>query len=312
MLDTQSLPPLHKHTPRTQFSGISPVIYAFFNADGTLDLGAMERQIECCIAEGAHGITILGIVTEVTRLDVNERRALMEHSAKVINGRVPLTVTIAEPSIEGQRAFAEAAAGVSAAWVVLQPPSVKGLDGASLATFFGEVAVGSKLPVAIQNNPMNLPVWLSNDALVDLCRRHDEIQLMKGEGTAVRVNELIKAGDGLFDVFCGHGGIEYMMNLTGGAAGLIPAPELVKEQVKLHEAFVAGDLEEAERIHRDILPLIVFMSRAVPDMLLYGKRVMAKRMGLKTVHDRRPIRPVDPMVLDYLEWTARDLPEFSA
>jgi 4-hydroxy-tetrahydrodipicolinate synthase len=50
----------------------------------------------------------------------------------------------------------------------------------------------------------------------------------------------------------------------------------------------AADEAEAERLYRDILPLIVFLMQSVESFLCYGKRVTARRLGLGEVHDRRP------------------------
>jgi 4-hydroxy-tetrahydrodipicolinate synthase len=287
---------------RARFSGIYPILYAFFDRDGTLDRQAMERQVEVCIAAGAHGITVLGIVTEVSTFDLNERRALMDMVGETIAGRVRYAVTIAEPSVAGQIAFARHAKDAGADWIVLQPPP-GGYGEADLIRFFGSVADRVDLPVGIQNNPINLGTWLSVDGLVDLHRYHPNVTLVKGEGPASGVAKLIQATGGALDVFCGHGGLELMMNLDSGAAGLIPAPELIDVQVRIYELYRKGDpasLIEANRLHKEVLPLIVFMSRSVPDMLCYGKRLMARRMGLAEVHDRdRPAGP-DPFVTDWL------------
>ena len=37
-----------------------------------------------------------------------------------------------------------------------------------------------------------------------------------------------------------------------------------------------------------MLPLIVFMTRGVPTLLTYGKRLMARRLGLPVPQDRAP------------------------
>ena len=58
--------------PRKRFQGIYPVLYALFDDRGTLDRTAMQAQVEHCIAAGAHGIMVLGLVTEVHKMDVNE------------------------------------------------------------------------------------------------------------------------------------------------------------------------------------------------------------------------------------------------
>src|SRR5690606_10538559 len=49
-------------------SGIYPMQFAFFGADGELDREAMRRQIEGCIGFGVDGIAVLGLGTEVNKL----------------------------------------------------------------------------------------------------------------------------------------------------------------------------------------------------------------------------------------------------
>ena len=73
-----------------RFRGIYPMQYAFFGPDGALDRDAMGRQAEACIAKGAHGIAILGLGTEVSKLTETERRQVLEWTAETVAGRVPL------------------------------------------------------------------------------------------------------------------------------------------------------------------------------------------------------------------------------
>ena len=272
--------------------GIYPVLYAFWDAAGRLDRAAMSAQVEHCIAAGAHGIAVLGLVTEVHKMDVNERLHLAGMVGELIGGRRPYAVTAAEPSAAGQVAFARAAAAAGASWVILQPPAIRGMGEADLIRFFGQVADAADIDVAVQNNPVNLDVSLSPDGLAALHRAHPNIRLLKGEGFSVDIARVIEATDGAFRVFGGHGGIEFPALLRAGGAGLIPAPDFLAAQVALYEAWRAGDRGRAEAIHRALLPAIVFMSRSVPAMLCYGKRLLARQIGIEPGADRAPaLRP---------------------
>lgn len=275
------------------FHGISPVLYAFWTASGLLDEDAMLHQVERCIAAGAHGITVLGLVTEIHKMSYDERLKLVAVVGKATAGRVPYSVTIGEPTVEGQIAFGRAAADCGADWVILQPPPTKGVGEAALVQFFSEVADACPVPVAIQNNPINLDVWLSNDALVDLARRNERVRLVKGEGSALAVAALTKRLGPSVGVFAGHGGVEFPLNLVSGCVGLIPAPELLDRQVEIYALFRKGDagsLERAAERHGAMLPWIVMMTRAgVEAMLLYGKTLMAKRLGLGEPVMRTPV-----------------------
>lgn len=273
--------------PPRRFAGVYPILYAFYDAQGGIDESLMRLQVERCIAAGAHGIAVLGLVTEVHKLDVNERRQVVDIVADVVAGRVPLAVTVGEPSVRGQIAFARHAQRAGAAWVILQPPA-KGYTETEYLRFLGQVADALDLPVAIQNNPINMDVALSNASLLALHRNHRNVTLLKGEGPAVQVAQLIElAGNGI-DVFAGHGGREFLTNLRSGCAGLIPAPDCLDVQLSIYELMRAGQEEEAARLHASILPLIVFMTNSVPLLLCYGKRLIARRLGITVLHERAP------------------------
>lgn len=289
-----------------EFHGIYPMLYTFFDAAGGLDRTAMRRQVEACIKAGAHGIAILGIVGEFNKMDVRERLAVLECVTEDVNGRVPLAVTVPEPSVAGQIAFMKAAEAAKAAWVILQPPPVKGAPEPELLRFFGAVAEKSSIPVAIQNNPVNLDVWLSNAGLRTLNRNHSNVWLLKGEAPVTTVQRTIEETEGAYDVFCGLAGKEMPMSLRAGCVGCVPAPDCIDVQVRLYEAMrgaTSASEADAECIHREILPLLHFMTHSPEHMLCYGKRFMAKRLNLPEVHPRSPsIQPTQfgTMVADRL------------
>src|SRR5258708_24894455 len=115
-----------------RFHGVYPVLYAFHGPDGRLDRDAMRRQVEHCIASGAHGLMVLGLVTEVHKMDVAERRDVVEPVGSLNAGPLPYAVTVAEPPIDGQVAFPRLAQATAPDWVILQPPPPPGGGEAEL------------------------------------------------------------------------------------------------------------------------------------------------------------------------------------
>ena len=68
------------------FKGIYPMLYAFFDAAGRLDRAAMCAQVDYCVASGAHGVAVLGLGTEVSKLTPLERRQAMQWAAEDLRG----------------------------------------------------------------------------------------------------------------------------------------------------------------------------------------------------------------------------------
>lgn len=289
----------------SQVRGIWPILYALFGADGRLDRAAMRRQAEACLRHGAQGIAALGLATEVAKLTPGERRQIMEWLVEDTAGRLPLAFTIHGETPAAQIELARAAAALGAAWVILQPPPTRPITEAELLRFFGRVADTVPIPVAVQNAPQYLGVGLSTAALLTLRRNHANFRLLKGEASAVEIARQVAALQGEVVVLNGRGGLELPDVLRAGCAGLIPAPECLDAHVAIYEAFRRGDDAEADRRYREILPLIVLVMQSVDQLLCYGKRLLARRLGLGAVHDRAPCQPPEPFGLACLErWAA--------
>ena len=274
------------------FRGVYPMLYALFDAAGRLDRGAMRAQVEHCVAGGVHGIAALGLGTEVKKLTPEERRQVMAWAAEDLAGRLPLAITVFGATPAEQIAFVRAAALHGAAWVILQPPQTgERVTEDQLVDFFGEVADGSPLPVAIQNAPQYIGFGLSSAGLDRLSRRHPNVRLLKAEGSAVETRALIDLTAGRMAVFQGRGGMEFTDVMRAGCVGLIPSVESCQVQARMFELMQSGrpaDAAEAERLYRELAPLITFLMQSVDQFLCYGKRLTARRIGLAEVHDRAP------------------------
>ena len=105
----------HDDLPR----GIYPMLYAFFDAHGALDRHAARRQVQACVNNGAHGVAMLGLGTEVNKLSDSERRQLLDWVAEELDTRLPLAVTVNAPTIKAQVEFARFARSRGASWVIL-------------------------------------------------------------------------------------------------------------------------------------------------------------------------------------------------
>ena len=279
------------------FRGVYPMIYALFGPNGALDREAMRRQVEHCVACGAHGVAALGLGTEVSKLTPDERLAVMSWAAEDLGGRLPLAITVFGATPDEQIAFARAAAARGADWVILQPPqSAKSVAGQKitedqLVDFFGAVADASPLPVAIQNAPQYIGVGLSSRGIDRLSRRHPNVRLLKAEGSAVETRALIELTEGRMAVFQGRGGMEITDVLRAGCVGMIPSVESCHVQSKIFELMQTGRAEDearAGRLYTELAPLVTFLMQSVDQFLCYGKRLTAQRLGLEEVHDRQP------------------------
>jgi 4-hydroxy-tetrahydrodipicolinate synthase len=270
-------------------AGMWPVLYAYFDAQDSLDRDAMRRQVDATIAAGASGIVILGLATEVTRLSLEEKRSLIDWAAADIASRVPLAVTITGDTVDAQVALADHAEERGATGLILQPPATRGQPESFYFDFFAAVMRRTHLPAGIQNAPEYLGVGLSAQSIVTLVEQCPQFRWLKGEGPAVTIRatiERLRALGQALPVFNGRGGQEIVDNLRAGCAGLIVAPDTFDWQAAIYQAFAEGDIARAESLYAPLLPAIVFVMQSLDTLTCYGKRIAAWRLGFDVAHDR--------------------------
>ena len=195
--------------------GIHAVLYALFDATEALDRAAMRRQVDAVIAAGVAGVTVLGLATEVTKLSLDERLAVMRWAGEDVAGRVPLSVTINGASVAEQVAQVRAAEAVGADWLILQPPMAGTFPAGEYLDFFARVASVSRLPTAIQNAPAYFGRGLSGDDMHALFAAAPSLRAVKGEGPAIEIAALIGRLGPDVPVFNGRGGLEMVDSLRG-------------------------------------------------------------------------------------------------
>jgi 4-hydroxy-tetrahydrodipicolinate synthase len=273
-----------------RFPGIHAVLYAFFDARERLDRAAMAAQVARVRADGADGVTVLGLATEVAKLDWAEKRQIIDWAAED-RGGLPLSVTISGNSVAEQVALARHAEAAGADWLILQPPLAGAFAAAEYIDFFARVGAEVGLPFAVQNAPQYLGRSLSPADIALLADRCPRFTHVKAETSAVELAGLVAGAGERLTILNGRGGLEMTDCLRAGAAGFIVAPDTLPGVVACMRAWAAGDAAGAEAAYAAFLPAALFAMQSIEHLICYGKRIFAWRAGL-TVHDRAPaLRP---------------------
>lgn len=289
-----------------EIGGTYPMLYAFFGEAGELRHEAVTRQIDAAIAAGASGIAVLGLGSEVHKLGLSERRALVDWAIADVRGRVPVAVTIADGNIPDMIESAGSARAAGAAWLILQPPRPPA-SAAHLIEFFGAVADAVDCPVAIQNAPEFLGLGLAPDDLLTLNRAHPNVTVVKAESTALLVAGIVEKLRGRMRVLNGRAGFELLDNYRAGVDGMIPGTETIDLQVGIERAMRAGDEPRAEELYRKLLPAIAFAMQGLGNFLLYGKLIAAARLGLAPSQNRIPSEVATPTGIAWAKRYAAEL-----
>jgi 4-hydroxy-tetrahydrodipicolinate synthase len=264
------------------WAGVFPVLCTPFADDGSVDVEAQRAVVRFALACGAHGLVCFGLGAEVNKLTPDERRRLTDAIVDEAAGRAPVLVGVGAEATHTAVELARYAQAAGADGVVIPPPFTAGVPGDELAGYFRAVAGTVELPVMLQDASVYLGSALSPGFVRRLAEHQPNVAYVKVEAgpeeTARWVGEV---GAGV-RVFTGDAGVHLLECLRVGAAGNIPAVELVDRLVAAYEAARRGDEADAEAFFRPLFPYLVFALEGGIDHCNAATKAMLVRRGVLT------------------------------
>ena len=264
--------------------------YCFYNKNNMIDEYAMRDQIQLIKNIGSHGIACLGLATEVNKLSFKEKQKLIEIVADNSGDRLPIVITISGKNINEYKKLIEVAEYYEPKWIVFQPLLKKNTTDEDCYYFFDEIIkkVNKKTLVGIQNAKEYIGVGLNANHILKLYKKYKNFRAIKGEASAILIQEEIQKYPRNLQVFNGRGGQEIIDNFLAGCSGIIPSLEGTDTFLKIYKLIQQKKILEAKKLYKKILPSIVFSMQSIDTLVCYGKRICAYRMGIKKIYDRSP------------------------
>ncbi len=138
--------------------GIVPPLVTPLLDNDTLDLAGLERLLEHLIAGGVHAVFLLGTTGEFASLSYKIREELIQHSCRIVNGRIPVLVGISDSAFTESLNLANKAAHYGADAVVITPPYYFSSGQPELLEYLKRIMQQMPLPLFIYNMPVHTKV----------------------------------------------------------------------------------------------------------------------------------------------------------
>jgi 4-hydroxy-tetrahydrodipicolinate synthase len=278
-----------------RWSGIFHILATPFREDGALDAEGLPRLVECALATGITGLTILGIAGEAHRLTDDERRRVVETVVKEARGRVPVAVGVSASGTHLATAFARMAREHGADALMVAPPQgLKNLD--AVLEYYRAVDAATGLPIVLQDEPVTTQVTMPAPFIAQVCAQIPTIQAVKLEEppTLPKITRLRALFGTRVAIFGGLGGVYFFEELSRGADGAMtgfPYPEALGA---VRDHFGAGRRDEARALFYRWLPLIRYESQpgATPGTSVGIRKEILRRRGWIASALVRPPAPV--------------------
>ncbi|MDO4573693.1 MAG: dihydrodipicolinate synthase family protein [Planctomycetia bacterium] len=136
-----------------QLKGIIPPMVTPLLSNDTLDVAGLERLLERMLAGGVSGVFVLGSTGEAPSLSYRLRREVIAESSRIINGRVPMLVGVADTSFEETVALSRYAAERGATALVVAPPFYFPVSGNDLRRYYQDLIRKLPLPMILYHMP---------------------------------------------------------------------------------------------------------------------------------------------------------------
>ena len=283
------------------FQGSYVALVTPFKDDESLDEAKLKELIQFQLDGGTHGIVPCGTTGESPALSETEHDRVIELTVETVNGQVPVIAgTGSNSTTRTLRATAHAkAAGADAALIVTPYYNKPTQEG--LYAHYMKIADTVDIPIVIYNVPGRCGTDILSPTIARLAEHPNIVALKEATGELKRASEVVNLCPDDFVVLSGDD-VNTLPILAVGGKGVISvvaniAPADVAEMCN---AFHAGNLELARKLHYKSLPLAV-------DLFIETNPIPAKTalqlMGKLNGKLRLPLVPMVPANLESLRRT---------
>jgi 4-hydroxy-tetrahydrodipicolinate synthase len=271
--------------------GIIPPVATPMQANEDLDLPRLRWFLDHLIAEGVHGVFVLGTNSEFYALDEGEKQAVIAAAVEHVRRRVPVYAgTGAETTREAVRltrlAEREGADGVSVITPYFVSPTQQ-----EIYDHYRRIAECTSLPVVLYNNPATCGgVKIDVDTVARLAQLPNVLGIKDSSGDLQNTLEYIRVVPDRFAVMQGRDTLIYPA-LLFGARGAVPATANVAPAlcVEIYEAFRRGDQAAAKAAQWRLNPVRLSLNLGTAPG---GVKAALALLGMPIGPSRAPVAPL--------------------
>jgi 4-hydroxy-tetrahydrodipicolinate synthase len=237
------------------FTGsIVAIITPFRN--GKVDEPALRDLIEWQIASGTDGIVPCGTSGESATLTYDEHNRVIEVTVETVKRRVPVIAGTGSNSTEEAIALTRHAKEVGADGALLISPYYNKPTQEGLFLHHRAIAEAVDLPQVLYNIPGRTAVNITPQTVARLSKIRNIVGVKEGSGSLQQVSDIVHLCSDRFTVLAGDDALTLPM-LAVGARGVITVTANVApaDMAGMIDAWVAGNLTEARRLHYKLYPL---------------------------------------------------------
>jgi len=298
---------------RPMLRGAFTALVTPFTADGSIDEGEFRRLVAWQALAGIDGLVPVGTTGEAPTLSADERERLVALAVETVAdrpGRRDRVRVVAGTGTNDTRATIAAtrrAAELGADAALVVAPYYNRPDARMLEAHFRAVADDGDLPVVVYNVPGRTGTNVDADTFLRLAEHPRVIAVKEASGNLEQIAVICRDRPRDVAVLSGDDAATLAVLAMGGDGVVsVASNEIPAEMTALCAAALAGDWDQARRIHERWLPLMRANFRGAPSPVPV-KAALAAMGVLATDTLRQPLLPLDDAPRAGLTSLLRDL-----
>ncbi len=273
-----------------KFRGTGVAVITPFNEDKSVDFDSLTKVLEHIISNKMEYIVSLGTTGESATMDQKDKEAVLEHTVKVVNGRVPIIAGFGgndtQQVIDSIKAYHfEGIDGILSVSPYYNKPSQEGIYQHYMA-----IDTIAPRPIMLYNVPSRTSSNISAETTLRLARDAKNIFAIKeASGDLAQCMEIVKNKPKDFLVISGDDILTLPM-LSFGMDGLVSVigNAYPYETSELVRQGLAGNFSEASKYHYKLLDM---MNLIFEEGNPAGIKYVAHSLGLCKNELRLPMIP---------------------
>jgi len=246
--------------PNIPILGSLVAIVTPMHPDGALDFAALRRLLDWHVAQGTHGIVIVGTSGESPTVNVAEHRELIRFTVAHIAGRIPVIAGTGGNSTQEAIELTQFAKEVGADCSLQVVPYYNKPTQEGMYQHFKHIAQTVDLPIILYNVPSRTVADISNATILRLAKIPGIIGLKDATGNLERACSLLadlkKQNSADFAVYSGDDLTAIFLMMMGGHGNIsVTANVAPQEMSALCTAAITGDLPQARALQFKLLNL---------------------------------------------------------
>jgi 4-hydroxy-tetrahydrodipicolinate synthase len=273
--------------------GVIAIATTPFNNENTIDYESVDSLSEYYLESKVSGVTILGVMGEAHKLNIEEQKLLIKRYIKKLFNSVPVIVGVSNPGLDNLELLSKFSMDNGASGVMIS--GYNGLkNDDQIKNYFNQVIDRTQdIPICLQDYPPTTNVYFSESVINNIMESHPSIEMFKHEDCPGhnKLSRLLRYRDSnlnkKFSIFVGNGGLYVPQELERGADGIMTGFAFTEMLVTLYDLFVSDEKEKAEDLFDIFLPLIRHEQQFGIGLGL-RKFVLQKRGIIKSLNVRSP------------------------